>query len=71
MTTLEYTSEDSGTKVAPRVVPVSKGRIVVNWITSTDHKTIGYMYLIASFTFFCLAGVMALIIRMELFEPGM
>src|SRR5699024_11635692 len=36
-----------------------------------DHKTIGYMYLIASFTFFCLAGVMALLIRAELFEPGM
>ena len=23
-----------------------KGNIVVGWITSTDHKTIGYMYLI-------------------------
>ena len=42
------------------VVPKSKGRIVVNWITSTDHKTIGYMYLIASFVFFCFGGVMAL-----------
>ena len=29
-----------------------KGNVVVNWITSTDHKTIGYMYLIASFLFF-------------------
>ncbi|HET6269342.1 MAG TPA: cbb3-type cytochrome c oxidase subunit I, partial [Arthrobacter sp.] len=53
------------------VVPKSKGRIVVNWITSTDHKTIGYMYLIASFVFFCFGGVMALLIRAELFEPGM
>ena len=25
-----------------------KGNIVVKWITSTDHKTIGYLYLIAS-----------------------
>ncbi|WP_292726478.1 cbb3-type cytochrome c oxidase subunit I, partial [Microbacterium sp. UBA837] len=48
-----------------------KGNIVVKWITSTDHKTIGYMYLIASFLFFLLGGVMALIIRAELFEPGM
>ncbi|BAV88103.1 cytochrome C oxidase polypeptide I [Rothia aeria] len=31
------------------MVPKSKGRIFVNWITSTDHKTIGYMYLIAAF----------------------
>ena len=52
-------------------VPTSKGRIFVSWITSTDHKTIGYMYLISSFIFFCLGGVMALIIRLELWEPGM
>ncbi|AMT93899.1 MULTISPECIES: aa3-type cytochrome oxidase subunit I [Brevibacterium] len=52
-------------------VPRSKGRIIVDWITSTDHKTIGYMYLIGSFFFFCVGGVMALIIRLELFEPGM
>ena len=31
------------------VVPRSKGKIIVDWITSTDHKTIGYMYLIGSF----------------------
>ncbi|MCS6560411.1 cytochrome c oxidase subunit I [Curtobacterium flaccumfaciens] len=48
-----------------------KGNIVVRWITSTDHKTIGYMYLIASFVFFLLAGVMALVIRAQLFEPGL
>ncbi|GAA1641694.1 MULTISPECIES: cytochrome c oxidase subunit I [Brevibacterium] len=53
------------------VVPRSKGKIIVDWITSTDHKTIGYMYLIGSFFFFCIGGVMALIIRLELFEPGM
>ncbi len=29
------------------------------------------MYLITSFAFFCIAGVMALVIRAELFEPGM
>ncbi|MCV2396450.1 cytochrome c oxidase subunit I [Actinotalea sp. M2MS4P-6] len=48
----------------------SKGNAVVRWITSTDHKTIGYMYLVASFGFFLFAGVMALIIRAELFAPG-
>ena len=53
------------------VVPRNKGKIIVDWITSTDHKTIGYMYLIASFLFFCVGGVMALIIRLELFDPGM
>jgi cytochrome c oxidase subunit 1 len=47
-----------------------KGNVVVKWITSTDHKTIGYLYLITSFLFFCLGGVMALVIRAQLFEPG-
>ena len=47
-----------------------KGNILVNWITSTDHKTIGYLYLITSFLYFCLGGVMALVIRAQLFAPG-
>ncbi|MDX6743208.1 cytochrome c oxidase subunit I [Actinocorallia sp. A-T 12471] len=48
----------------------SKGRLVVSWITSTDHKVIGYLYIITSFTFFLIGGVMALVMRAELFEPG-
>jgi cytochrome c oxidase subunit I len=48
----------------------SLGRSVVKWVTSTDHKTIGYMYLISSFGFFMIAGLMALVIRAELFTPG-
>jgi cytochrome c oxidase subunit 1 len=51
--------------------PVRKGNIVVSWITSTDHKTIGYMYLISSFMYFLVGGVMALIIRAQLFAPGL
>jgi cytochrome c oxidase subunit 1 len=47
------------------------GRIVVGWITSTDHKVIGYMYLIQSFVYFLIAGAMALVIRAELTAPGM
>jgi cytochrome c oxidase subunit 1 len=46
------------------------GRTVVKWITSTDHKTIGYLYLISSFMFFIIGGLMALVIRAELFTPG-
>jgi cytochrome c oxidase subunit 1 len=26
----------------------SKGRILVDWLTTTDHKKIGYLYLITS-----------------------
>ena len=44
---------------------------MVKWITSTDHKTIGYMYLITSMVFFGIAGVMALLMRAELMRPGL
>jgi cytochrome c oxidase subunit 1 len=47
------------------------GRTVVKWVTSTDHKTIGYMYLITSFVFFIIAGAMAMVIRAELAVPGL
>ena len=48
-----------------------KGNVVVKWITTTDHKIIGYLYLITSFLFFLIGGVMALVIRVQLFEPGL
>jgi len=48
-----------------------KGNVFVGWITSTDHKTIGYMYLISSFVYFLIGGVMALVIRAQLFAPGL
>ena len=50
---------------------MKKGNVVVSWITSTDHKVIGYMYLISSFVWFLIGGVMALIIRTQLFAPGL
>lgn len=56
---------------ATQVVPRSAGRAVVEYLTTTDHKKIGYLYLGTSFAMFCLGGVMALLVRAELFEPGM
>ena len=47
-----------------------RGTVVVRWMTSTDHKVIGHLYLITSFLWFLVAGVMALIIRAELWAPG-
>ena len=49
----------------------SKGRLFVKWVTSTDHKTIGYMYLITSFTWFIIGGILALALRSELTAPGL
>jgi cytochrome c oxidase subunit 1 len=52
-------------------VRTSKGRIVANWLSSTDHKVIGYLYLITSFVMFLFGGILALVIRAELFKPGL
>ncbi|MBT0962454.1 cytochrome c oxidase subunit I [Denitromonas iodatirespirans] len=44
---------------------------LMRWITTTNHKDIGTMYLIFSFIMFLSGGVMALTIRAELFQPGL
>jgi len=41
----------------------------LKWITSTDHKVIGKSYTITSLVFFCLAGIMAMIMRTQLASP--
>ncbi len=44
---------------------------MVKWVTTTDHKVIGNLYFITSFVFFMIGGLLALLIRAELFEPGL
>jgi cytochrome c oxidase subunit 1 len=51
--------------------PMSKGRMAVKILTSTDHKVIGYLYLATSFAWFLIGGILALLLRAELTRPGM
>jgi cytochrome c oxidase subunit I len=46
-----------------------KGSILADWLSSTDHKVIGHMYLVTSFFLFLCAGVMALVMRIQLLGP--
>ena len=64
-----YAERPTITNVPP--MQAKKGKAFVKWVTSTDHKTIGYLYLITSFAWFLIAGLLALLLRSELARPGM
>ena len=55
---------DQAHGVSPRRHPI------VEWLTTTDHKKIGIMYLVNSYFWFGVAGLLAVFIRAELAEPG-
>jgi cytochrome c oxidase subunit I len=55
---------DQAHGVSPRRHPIAV------WLTTTDHKKIGIMYLVNSYFWFGVAGLLAVFIRAELAEPG-
>src|SRR5436309_816918 len=60
-------------ELAPARVPPAERpyrTTIFEWLTTTDHKKIGILYMINSFLFFILAGLLALYIRTELAAPG-
>ena len=44
---------------------------LLRWITTTNHKDIGTLYLLFALLMFFVGGAMAMVIRAELFEPGL
>ncbi|WP_305092068.1 cytochrome c oxidase subunit I [Prescottella sp. R16] len=70
------------TAVAPQPVPEitarpypprqgPKGSFIHKMVTTTDPKVLGIMYLVTSFAFFLIGGLMALLMRTELAVPGL
>ena len=43
---------------------------IMAWITTVDHKKIGIMYVLTTFTFFVIGVALAQVMRLELANPG-
>src|SRR3954464_2227921 len=68
------TTETAGAAVVP--VPQIAARSVqpaprgwTSWVTTTDHKRIGIMYMVTTFVFFLMGGTEALMMRLQLGTP--
>src|SRR5919197_4275448 len=64
------TGSDSVTTVAEARPPEEPAGLL-DWITTTNHKKIGVLYIATTFTFFIAAGIIALLMRTELARPGL
>jgi cytochrome c oxidase subunit I len=64
---------EASTIARPEVVlhgPETRQTGWLSWLTTTDHKRIGIMYLVATFVFFLLGGTEALLMRLQLSQPS-
>jgi len=54
----------------PEIHYLNHAKGLKSWLLTLDHKRIGLLYLISVVFFFIVGGILALLIRAELFEPG-
>jgi cytochrome c oxidase subunit 1 len=52
------------------LVNTGKYKGLMAWLTSTDHKRIGLMYMYAMMVFFIVGALLGELMRLELFNPG-
>src|SRR5881227_2952883 len=70
MSTTEYAVRPAPQVIAEKVTFPRTSKRWVDWFTTTDHKRIGIMYLVATFVFFMFGGVEALLMRAQLSVPN-
>lgn len=58
--------------IAPAAGPARPfGTGILDWITTTDHKHIGILYMVTTFGFFLVGGILAILMRIQLAQPGL
>ena len=57
------------TRVPEAAYSLSATRVIVEWLTTVDHKKIGILYGASAFVFFLIGGLEALILRTQLMKP--
>jgi cytochrome c oxidase subunit I len=67
---IEYGSVDKTTD-SNQHAHSHKATGLMRWVLTTNHKDIGTMYLVFSLAMFFIGGLMAMVIRAELFQPGL
>ena len=70
MSTSEYAVRPVPQVIAHEVTVPRTTKRWLDWVTTTDHKKIGIMYLVTTIVFFMLGGVEALLMRAQLSVPN-
>ncbi|MEM0497629.1 MAG: cbb3-type cytochrome c oxidase subunit I, partial [Acidilobaceae archaeon] len=45
-------------------------RFIIRWVTTTNHKDIGILYILTSIYFFLVAGILGMLVRAQLTSPS-
>jgi cytochrome c oxidase subunit 1 len=70
MSTSDYALRPAPQIIASEITRPRTTKKWVDWVTTTDHKKIGIMYLVLTFVFFILGGIEALLMRVQLSVPN-
>src|SRR4029453_18772185 len=62
-------SSDVTASPRPRIETTPWGETLHGWVTTVDHKRIGLLYILFALVFLAIAGVEALVIRVQLMYP--
>jgi hypothetical protein len=63
-------SADVSAVAVPAMPEAAERHDLLSWLTTTDHKRIGILYLLTSLAYFGVSGILSLLIRTQLARPN-